>query len=111
MASHGAQPGQETNPLVSQAGSSELQVILHPLVLLTISDYISRHTLQGKTHPIVGGVLGQQNGREITIEHAFEVKMEEATSTVAEGWFAKRLEQSEIRARCSRADCATDSFW
>ncbi|KAI6782113.1 uncharacterized protein J7T54_002350 [Emericellopsis cladophorae] len=96
MTSHGAVPRQGANPFVSQAGSSELQVILHPLVLLTISDYISRHTLRGKTHPIVGGVLGQQNGREITIEHAFEVKMEEGNNTVAEGWFAKRLEQMKL---------------
>ncbi|UNI21922.1 hypothetical protein JDV02_007867 [Purpureocillium takamizusanense] len=61
-----------SNPLLSSQRSSQLQAVLHPLVLLTISDYITRHTLRQQTGPIVGALLGQQNGREITIEHAFE---------------------------------------
>ncbi|KAM0389612.1 hypothetical protein ACHAQC_008267 [Fusarium culmorum] len=60
------------NPLLSNQKGSELQAVLHPLVLLTISDYITRHTLRQQEGPIVGVLLGQQNGREITIEHAFE---------------------------------------
>lgn len=84
---------QAHNPLVSVGGSSELQVILHPLVLLTISDYIARHTLRGQAGPIVGGLLGQQNGREVTIEHAFDVSMKE-DETVHPDRFQNRLEQS-----------------
>ncbi|KAF7560506.1 hypothetical protein G7046_g3646 [Stylonectria norvegica] len=60
------------NLLLSSQKSSELQAILHPLVLLTISDYITRHTLREQKGPIIGALLGQQNGREITIEHAIE---------------------------------------
>ncbi|KAF5548175.1 cop9 (constitutive photomorphogenic) subunit 6 [Fusarium phyllophilum] len=60
------------NPLLSNQKSSELQAVLHPLVLLTISDYITRHTLRQQEGPIIGVLLGQQNGREITVEHAFE---------------------------------------
>uniref|UniRef100_A0A8H7NNZ2 COP9 signalosome complex subunit 6 n=1 Tax=Bionectria ochroleuca TaxID=29856 RepID=A0A8H7NNZ2_BIOOC len=63
----------QVNPLISTQGSSELQVILHPLVLLSISDYITRHTLRKQDGPLIGALLGQQNGREITIEHAFDV--------------------------------------
>ncbi|KAH7375182.1 COP9 signalosome complex subunit 6 [Plectosphaerella cucumerina] len=51
---------------------SELQAVLHPLVLLSISDYITRHTLREQEGPIVGGILGQHNGREVTMEHAFD---------------------------------------
>ncbi|KAI9897002.1 hypothetical protein N3K66_008024 [Trichothecium roseum] len=68
-------------------GSSELQIILHPLVLLTISDYITRHTLRGQDGPIIGALLGQQNGRTYTIEHAFDVH------TVTEGGFVKVQEE------------------
>ncbi|KAM5377769.1 hypothetical protein ACJA88_006450 [Fusarium oxysporum] len=60
------------SPLLSNQKSSELQAVLHPLVLLTISDYITRHTLRQQEGPIIGVLLGQQNGREITVEHAFE---------------------------------------
>lgn len=92
-----------TNPLVTsaKASDSQLAVKLHPLVLLTITDYISRHALTMKQDPIVGAVIGQQDGREVTMEHAFEV----LTTTdllhhdgkqrvlLDDKWFANRLDQ------------------
>jgi COP9 signalosome complex subunit 6 len=84
----------ESNPLVSKHKSdSGLHVALHPLVLLTISDYITRHTLRNLKGPVVGGILGQQNGREITAEHAFECKM--VGDHIDEAWFKTRLQQSK----------------
>jgi COP9 signalosome complex subunit 6 len=74
MASYGG-AHHSSNHLISSQSNSELQVVLHPLVLLAISDYITRHTLRAQSGPIVGALLGQQNGREITIEHAFDCKM------------------------------------
>lgn len=87
------------NPLISSQKSSELQAVLHPLVLLTISDYITRHTLRSQPGPIVGALLGQQNGREVTIEHAFECRTTQAPEVdggylIDQQWFAARLEQS-----------------
>ncbi|RYP41736.1 hypothetical protein DL767_000752 [Monosporascus sp. MG133] len=87
----------DTNPLISSQKSSDsgLQAVLHPLVLLTISDYITRHALREQTGPIVGALIGQQNGREITIEHAFEcatlAKDEEVILNA--DWFTQRLDQ------------------
>ena len=88
-----------SNPLISAQKSSQLQAVLHPLVLLTISDYITRHTLREQGGPIIGALLGQQNGREITVEHAFECHVREAPE-VEGGYlldndkFSARLEQS-----------------
>ncbi|GAB7348712.1 hypothetical protein MBLNU459_g7451t1 [Dothideomycetes sp. NU459] len=89
------------NPLLSTTTSdSSLTVQLHPLVLLTISDYVTRHSLRNQQGPIVGAVIGQQNGREVTMEHAFECKL--AAKEGPDGselvvmdndWFAERLEQ------------------
>lgn len=88
----------EANPLISTQKSSDtsLQVALHPLVLLTISDYITRHTLRQQKGPVVGALLGQQNGREITIEHAFDCLLTESENEVIlnEAWFEERLQQS-----------------
>lgn len=94
---------QQTNALLStqKSSGSGLQAILHPLVLLTISDYITRHTLRHLEGPVVGALLGQQNGREITIEHAFEclVKSESDEANGSEvvlldtEWFGTRLQQ------------------
>ncbi|TVY26197.1 COP9 signalosome complex subunit [Lachnellula hyalina] len=85
------------NPLLSIQKSSDsgLQVALHPLVLLTISDYITRHTLRQQTGPIVGALLGQQNGREITIEHAFDCLLVEVEGEIIlnQAWFEERLQQ------------------
>ncbi|KAI9695458.1 MAG: hypothetical protein M1836_006445 [Candelina mexicana] len=87
-----------TNPLLSshKASDSGLQVLLHPMVLLTISDYITRHTLRQLEGPVVGALLGQQHGRDISLEHAFECKLvkDEGDSIVLhQSWFEERLQQ------------------
>ncbi|KAH7317750.1 hypothetical protein BKA65DRAFT_529633 [Rhexocercosporidium sp. MPI-PUGE-AT-0058] len=85
------------NPLISSQKPSDtsLQVALHPLVLLTISDYITRHTLRQQKGPVVGALLGQQNGREITIEHAFDCLLQQVDGEVvlSQAWFEDRLQQ------------------
>ncbi|KAK6336127.1 hypothetical protein TWF696_001694 [Orbilia brochopaga] len=97
------------HPLISSHPStSGLKISLHPLALLTISDYVSRHTLRNIKGPIVGALLGSQNGREISIEHAYELrlidlpvedgKMDTDTDgedniRVDETWFLQKLKQ------------------
>ncbi|KAF3935058.1 hypothetical protein ABW20_dc0107623 [Dactylellina cionopaga] len=95
------------HPLISSHPStSGLKISLHPLALLTISDYVSRHTLRNMKGPIVGAILGSQNGREISIEHAFELKLidlpledggmetdGEENVRVDESWFVQKLKQ------------------
>ncbi|KAJ6107367.1 hypothetical protein N7523_008690 [Penicillium sp. IBT 18751x] len=83
--------------LVSQKSSdSGLHIQLHPLVLLTISDHITRHAARQQRDPIIGALLGQQNGREITLEHAFECPVSiEADGKVLlpASWFEERVKQ------------------
>lgn len=90
----------DPNPLLSSQKSSDsgLQAVLHPLVLLTISDYITRHTLRAQQGPVVGALIGQQNGREVTIEHAFECATiaKDGNIVLDANWFAQRLEQSRL---------------
>ncbi|ERF76342.1 hypothetical protein EPUS_04200 [Endocarpon pusillum Z07020] len=85
------------NPLVSDRRSdSNLTVSLHPLVLLTISDHITRHQVRGYSGSIVGALLGQQKGREITLEHAFNcsVQKDKQNQTILDTeWFEHRLQQ------------------
>ncbi|KAJ8131334.1 hypothetical protein O1611_g2298 [Lasiodiplodia mahajangana] len=85
------------NPLLSTQKSSDsgLQAVLHPLVLLTISDYITRHTLRQQPGPVIGALIGQQNGREVTIEHAFECAtlIHNDEVIIDASWFEQRLGQ------------------
>ncbi|KAF3767425.1 hypothetical protein M406DRAFT_230538, partial [Cryphonectria parasitica EP155] len=71
--------------------------ILHPLPLIAISDYVVRHTLRAQPGPIVGALFGQQNGREISIEFAYEVKTVPGDRNddfkLDLHWFDTRLEQ------------------
>lgn len=90
--------GDQPNSLLSTHKSSDsgLQVHLHPLALLTISDYITRHTVQRRNGAVVGALLGQQNGRVISLEHAFECDVFEGdydNLTLEEDWFNQRLVQ------------------
>lgn len=86
------------NPLISTARASDTSPLiqLHPLVLLTISDYLTRHTLRQQNGPVAGAILGQQNGHEITMEVAFEAKLtqnEAGQVVLDDAWFHDRLEQ------------------
>lgn len=90
----------ETNSLISShASTSGLQISLHPLALLTISDYITRHTLRNGTGPIVGALMGTQEGREIAIEHAYEILLlvDDDGVRVEEDWFINKLKLCEFR--------------
>ena len=85
-----------TNPLLLTTKPTDLpfHITLHPLVLLTISDYITRHTLRQHTTPLIGALLGQQTGRGISLEHAFEVKTRpDNPLAIDQPWFNERLGQ------------------
>ena len=84
------------NPLITtKAPETALSVQLHPLVILTISDYITRHILRQQEGPVIGAIIGQQNGRNFTLEHAFECKLAEQDGNIVldREWFEERLEQ------------------
>lgn len=83
----------------TEAGPS---VEIHPLVLLTITDSLSRY--QHRQHdeprqkqaPIAGAILGHQEDRIITFNVAFEAKVNVSESGLAEfdhAWFSERLQQ------------------
>lgn len=71
-------------------------VILHPLPIISIGDYVTRHKLREQPGPVVGALFGQQNGREITVEFAYEVQtlVDGDQVTLEPSWFETRLEQS-----------------
>jgi COP9 signalosome complex subunit 6 len=88
---------EEAISILSQKSSdSGLHIQLHPLALLTISDHITRHAARSQQGPIVGALLGQQNGREITVEHGFECVVEIGPNGEAQlpnAWFVDRVKQ------------------
>ena len=49
---------------------------------------------------MVGIILGQQNGRDITMEHAFECKASHENGCIVmdPDWFTERLEQCQLSA-------------
>lgn len=89
------------NPLVSNSRASDTSptVQLHPLVLLTITDCITRHALRQQEGPVVGAILGQNNGTEVTMEVAFQAKLvanEQDDVVLDDEWFMKRLDDCEF---------------
>lgn len=83
------------NPLVASS-PSDTTPQLHPLVLLNISDYVARHKLRNLTGPIAGAIIGQQNGREVTMEVAFDCKIvvepQDGSVHLDQEFFEDRLE-------------------
>jgi COP9 signalosome complex subunit 6 len=92
--------GQIENPLISSKPSdSGLSVSLHPLVLLTVSDQVTRHLVRKQQGPIAGALLGQQKGREITAEYAFPVVLvqnKEGQWQFNEEWMETRIQQCMV---------------
>ncbi|RVX69348.1 hypothetical protein B0A52_06943 [Exophiala mesophila] len=85
------------NPLISTRPSETgLSVSLHPLVLLTISDHVTRHSVRRQSGPVAGALLGQQKGREITVEHAFSTVLVQDNQehwTFDVSWMETRIQQ------------------
>ena len=89
------------NPLVSTTRASDASptVQLHPLVLLTITDCVTRHTLRQQTGPVVGAILGAQDGQNITMEVAFQAKLlpnQDGETVLDDEWFSKRIEDCKF---------------
>jgi COP9 signalosome complex subunit 6 len=82
-------------------GETSPLVLLHPLVTLNITDYVARHTLRNMTGPIVGAILGQQNGRQITLEVGFDCKVSPSDAPggykLDEAWLEERVNACKLR--------------
>ncbi|EJU01013.1 Mov34-domain-containing protein [Dacryopinax primogenitus] len=61
--------------IISTSSQSSLQLSVHPLPLLNISEHFTRTCLQTDTPSplIVGALLGTQNGRDVEILNSFEL--------------------------------------
>lgn len=82
-----------TSLIAAHAPESSQRVHLHPLVLLTASDLITRHRVRELAGPVVGILLGQQQGTEITAEYAFTAVLKDGLLDQTEEWTEKRIEQ------------------
>lgn len=85
--------GMATSLTAVQASESGQRVLLHPLVLLTASDLIVRHRLRQVEGPIAGILLGQQQGTQVTAEHAFTAKLKDGLLDQTDDWTSKRIAQ------------------
>ena len=65
--------------MADDQGSGALQITLHPLVIINISDHFTRGRTQAAADqpaPRVFGVLiGAQTGRHVEIANSFEIKV------------------------------------
>ncbi|KAG8746722.1 hypothetical protein FRC10_004026 [Ceratobasidium sp. 414] len=64
--------------VLSQAGKSALNLSIHPLPILNISEHLTRRKLQTNQESpfIIGALLGIQDGRDIEIVNTFELVLE-----------------------------------
>lgn len=88
--------------MTDMAGSApRLRVKLHPLVLLTITDFVTRHTLTKNTNKLLGVVLGDQEEHTLSMRHAFEGKTaipQDHSDAIGfdETWVKDRIQQCKI---------------
>lgn len=61
-------------------------IVVHPLVLLSVADHHARSVARGSSKRVVGVLLGQDNGKSINVANSFGVPFEEDDKD-AKTWF------------------------
>ncbi|KAH6568960.1 hypothetical protein BASA62_005153 [Batrachochytrium salamandrivorans] len=97
--------GATVDVVASAASSSGLSIILHPLVILNISDQHTRIKMQslsesGISHPrVLGALVGIQTGRDIEILNSFELPFHEIDTqpTIDMVYFNFKQDQCEYK--------------
>ena len=75
---------------------SSLDISLHPLVIINISDHDTRERVKNSKHTkIVGAILGTQSGKRIEITNSFELLYDtiEDHIIIDSDFFLKKREQ------------------
>mmetsp|Transcript_1442 Transcript_1442/g.3275 ORF Transcript_1442/g.3275 Transcript_1442/m.3275 type:complete len:304 (+) Transcript_1442:27-938(+) len=77
------------------ADTAALNVHLHPLVLINISDHVVRFRVSGRVQRVLGALIGAQEGRRIDVHSSFELIVEEEGQgrTLDLEFFQQRLGQ------------------
>eukprot|EP00931_Biecheleriopsis_adriatica_P006978 TRINITY_DN108319_c0_g1_i1.p1 TRINITY_DN108319_c0_g1~~TRINITY_DN108319_c0_g1_i1.p1 ORF type:complete len:325 (+),score=64.34 TRINITY_DN108319_c0_g1_i1:78-977(+) len=71
-----------------------LQVHLHPLVLINISDHVVRVRSKGRNERVLGALIGAQEGRRVDVHNSFELLLaEDGGRTLDLEFFQQRLAQ------------------
>jgi len=74
--------------------ASRLNVHLHPLVLINLSDHIIRFRSAGRTERTLGALIGAQEGRRVELHNSFEILLEEGEGRAVDlDFFQHRLAQ------------------
>jgi COP9 signalosome complex subunit 6 len=68
--------------IIEKEGGSALDIALHPLVLINISDHYTRakYASEEKNPRVIGALFGVQSGRSVEVTNSFEL-----VYTVVEG--------------------------
>ena len=66
--------------------SSLTSLVVHPLVLLSVTDHHARSVARGSSKRVVGVLLGQDNGKSINVANSFGIPFEEDDKD-AKTWF------------------------
>ncbi len=83
-----------------EGGTGALTVLLHPLVLIHISDHYTRLKFQtGQENPrVIGALLGTQTGRTVEVATAWELlwKAQEGNVQIDQQFLLTKSEQCKL---------------
>ncbi|KAL5594363.1 hypothetical protein BROUX41_001298 [Berkeleyomyces rouxiae] len=90
-------------PLIAGQKSADVQLSIHPIVLLSISDHVARHSLRAAAEPalpLAGLLMGTQDGCKVSVSRAFDL-------AVRLGPAAECLVDSEVLGFCDQLQSHT----
>lgn len=66
--------GERPSVMASVGTTGSVSISLHPLVIMNVSEHFTRVRAQaGKPMPVIGALIGKQNGRNIELMNSFEL--------------------------------------
>jgi len=84
-------------------------LVVHPLVLLSVTDHHARSVPKGSSKRVVGVLLGQDNGKVINVANSFGIPFEEDEKD-SKTWFLDHNYIENMWEMFKKVNGAFDSF-
>jgi COP9 signalosome complex subunit 6 len=100
--------------IIEKEGGSALDIALHPLVLINISDHYTRakYSTEEKNPRVIGALFGVQSGRNVEVTNSFELvyNIIEGAVVIDTDYLKAKQEQCTLFAFAPLPSARTDFF-
>lgn len=90
---------QNNNNIIAEEEGGALDILLHPLVIINISDHYTRQKMRTEEENprVIGALIGEQHGRTVEVYNSFElITTEEDANKIQMDYLEQKSEQLKL---------------